>query len=287
MRHNRTAATLAASLTPVLLGVAALAACSSGSPSAEATATAPAATATGRGGGGGQRQPGVSGIIAAVSGSTMQLQSQSRQTAVSWTATTAFTKAQAGSAADVTVGACVAVRSAGGATATGDSVSAANVQIAPAAADGTCSLGFAGGTPPVGAPNGVPRSTDAPSDAPSGGGPGQGGSDGRGGAGGAGLFGKVTAVSGASFTLARIMPAGEGATSTATPATVTTTSSTAYTTLVKATATDVVVGQCATAQGQTSETGALTATSVALRAPVGGSCFGAGASSTAGGATGG
>ena len=130
----------------------------------------------------------------------------------------------------------------------------------------------------------MPQSTDAPNGAPTGG-PGQGGADGRGGAGG--LFGKVTAVSGASFTLARIVPAGEGATSTAAPVTVTTSGSTAYTKTVKASATDVAVGQCATALGQTSETGAVTATSVALRAPVNGSCFGAGGSSTAGGATGG
>lgn len=276
MPRFRTSATVAASLTSALLGMGVLGACSSGSNAAEGTAAAstPAATATGRGGGGGQRQPGVSGLIAAVSGSTMQVQSQNRQTAVTWTATTAFTKQDAGSAADVTVGSCVAVRSAGGATATGDSVAAGAVQIAPAAADGTCSVGFAGGTPPAGAPSGMPQSTGAPN-----------GADGRGGAGG--LFGKVTAVSGASFTLARIAPAGEGATSTAAPVTVTTSGSTAYTKTVKASATDVAVGQCATAQGQTSETGAVTATSVALRAPVNGSCFGAGGSGTAGGATGG
>lgn len=286
MYRLRTPATVAVSLTSVLLGAATLAACSSGSSSAESTpaATAPA-TATGRAGGGGQRQPGVSGLIAAVSGTTMQVQNQSKQTAVTWTATTAFTKQEAGTAADVTVGACVAVRPAGAATATGETVTAGSVQVTAAAADGTCTGGFGGGTAPAGTPSGMPRSTDAPGGASTGG-TGQGGPpDGRGGA--AGFVGKVTAVSGASFTLARIVPAGEGATQTASPLTVTTSGSTAYTKTVQASPTDVAVGQCATAQGQTSETGAVTATNVALRAPVGGSCFGAGGSSTAGGATGG
>ncbi len=81
MPRYRMPATLAASLMSVLLGVVALAACSSGTPSAEGTAaaTSPAAASTVRAGGGGPRQPGVSGLIAAVSGSTMQVQSQNRQ----------------------------------------------------------------------------------------------------------------------------------------------------------------------------------------------------------------
>ncbi len=193
---------------------------------------------------------------------------------MTWTATTSFTKQQAGSATDVTVGVCAVVRPPDGATATGDSGSAANVQISPAAADGSCS----------GTLSGMPQPTDAPNGAPAAGSPGQGAPTGRGGAGA--FFGRVTAVSGGSFTVARIMPGGEGTTSTASPVTVTTSGGTAYTTTVKASATDVAVGQCATAQGQASETGAVTATSVALRAPVSGSCFGGGGI-PAGGATGG
>ncbi|MGV1008665.1 MAG: hypothetical protein ACOYBY_08660 [Dermatophilaceae bacterium] len=281
---RRTATQIVASLSPVLIGLAVLGACSSGSDTSASATASPtaAATATQGGRGGGQRTPGVGGLIAAVSGSTMQVQSQSKQTAVTWTASTTFTKAATGSVADVTVGSCVFVRAAD-ATATGDTVAAGTVQVLPAASDGTCmAIGFGGGggTPPSGMPTDMPAPTDAANV------PGQGPGSGQvptgvpSGNGGGGVAGKVTAVSNGSFTVARIMAGGEGTTSTASPVTVQTSASTTVTKTVPASSADAVVGQCATAQGQTGDTGAVSATSIALRAPVNGSCFGGGAART-------
>lgn len=267
----------AALVAVMILAGSALAACSSGSaPGGPPAATSPTGAPGGRGGQGGpggqgaQRQPGVTGLVAAVSGTTMQVQSQTRQTAVSWTPTTVFTRQGAGSLADVVVGACVVVRSAGGSAATaapaGEPLAAANVQIAPAGLDGTCGgrgVGPAGG--PGGQPDGAP--SGAPSGMPSGG-----LRDGQGGFGGFGAFGKVVAVDGTRFTVTETLRAGASASPTSTSVVVATSPSTVYTKVVAASAGDVKVGLCATAVGQTNETGAVTATTVALRDAVNGSC---------------
>ena len=292
MRRVGTPARILGSLSPVLIALAVLGACSSSSgtvASATASPTA-AASATQGGRGGGQREPGVTGLIAAVSGSTMQVQSQSKQTAVTWTASTAFTKAATGSAADITVGSCVFVRQAIDATATGDTLTADTVQVLPANADGACTTGFGvgggGGTPPSGVPTDMPPPTDAGNGPGAGQGPGGQvpagvpGGNGQGPGGGGGAAGKVTAVSNGSFTVARTMPGGDSTTSTASPVTVQTSANTTFTKTVQASSADATVGQCATAQGQTGDTGAVTATSISLRAPVNGSCVGGGAART-------
>lgn len=270
----RRAAALAA---VVILAGSAVVACSSGSaPGGPTAATTPAAAPSGRGGQpgqGGQRQPGVTGLVAAVSGTTMQVQSQTKQTAVSWTPTTVFTRQAAASLADVVVGACVVVRSAGGsgatATPTGPPV-AANIQIAPAGADGTCGgrgggPGGAGVAGPAGPSDGA--QPGAPSGMPSGA-----PRDGQGGFGGLGASGSVVAVDGASFTVAETLRA--GATQGPTPVwvMVATGPGTAYTKVVAAAAGEVRVGLCASATGQISETGALAATTVLLRDAAAGSC---------------
>ncbi|HEU4329796.1 MAG TPA: hypothetical protein VFR40_01685, partial [Lapillicoccus sp.] len=76
----------------VVVTACALGACGS-APTANTQAPAggstPAPTATG---GGGQRQPGVNGLVAAVTGSTMQVQTRTDQTAVTWSDATTFTK---------------------------------------------------------------------------------------------------------------------------------------------------------------------------------------------------
>jgi hypothetical protein len=56
------------------------------------------------------------------------------------------------------------------------------------------------------------------------------------------------------------------------PVTVTYTSSTVFTRLSPATASAVRVGVCLTAQGRTDDTGALTASAVAVSAPTNGTC---------------
>ncbi len=262
----------AAFVTLAVLAGSGLAACTSGATSPASTSAATAApTGRGTGGpngqGGGQRQPVVTGLVAAVSGTTMQVQSATKQTAVTWTPTTAFTKQASATLADVTVGACVVARAASGATTAADgSVTAGTVQITPAATDGTCAGrvgGFGGG--PGGPPSGMP--SGAPTAAPSG------GRDGQGGVGGFGAFGKVVAADATGFSVEETLrPAATDRPTTTTTVRVHTSGSTAYSKVGAAAAGDVKVGLCASANGQTGETGTMTATTVLLRDPVNGSC---------------
>ncbi|MFZ1286455.1 MAG: hypothetical protein WAR57_05385, partial [Candidatus Phosphoribacter sp.] len=83
---------------------------SAGAPSSAAGSGSGGSGASGRPGAPGQ--PGVSGLIADVSGSTMQVQSATKQTAVTWSAATRFTQNVSGSVADITVGSCVLARAA-------------------------------------------------------------------------------------------------------------------------------------------------------------------------------
>lgn len=246
----------------------------------------------GVGGGDGQRIPGASGLVAAVEGSTMQVQSATKQTAVTWTATTRFTRTVTGSLADVTVGSCVSVRAEGSSTG-GAPVTATVVDVTPAT-NGSCVTGFGngrGGIPgggasgmPTGAPNGTARPTGGPADA----------------RGFGGVFGQVTSVSPSGFAVqgfARVAPNGTGApdpsatpTATGAPVEVSVTPATTYAVSKAAAATDVKVGLCATAIGAVDQTGAVTATTVALRDSVNGACTqagGFGARGSAGGAPGG
>jgi hypothetical protein len=91
--------------------------------------------------------------------------------------------------------------------------------------------------------------------------------------GGLGASGKITAVTGASFTLERSRPS-NGAATTALPTTQTvlTPAGTKYTQTVTASARDLVVGRCITARGNADSTGAIAATSIAVRLPENGSC---------------
>lgn len=273
---RRTAALVAV----VILTGSGVTACSSGSaPGGPTAATTPTGAPPGRGGQpgqGGQRQPAVSGLVAAVSGTTMQVQSQTKQTAVSWTPATVFTRQSAAALADVVAGACVVVRSAGGSGATPTSTGpllAATVQIAPASADGTCGA-RADGLPGSGGPGSLGGSPDgAPAGAPSGmpsGAP----RDGQGGFGGFGAFGSVVAVDGAGFTVSETLRTGASQSPTPRSVAVAAGPGTAYTKVLPATAGEVTVGRCASATGQTGATGALTAATVLLRDPVGGSCTG-------------
>jgi Domain of unknown function (DUF5666) len=264
----------------------ALAACgpSSGSGNAGTPAggSTPAPTGTAGGGAGGQRQPGVNGLIAAVTGSTMQVQTRTDQTAVTWNDSTTFTTSKSATLADVTVGACVTVlepaasgsATSGAGSAPATSVTAASVDVRPAV-NGQCA-GFGGaGGPGGGVGAGATPPTRAPSDtATTGPGGGRGGADGVRRV----VGGQVTAVSADTFTVQETMrPRGtDTATATATPTTatvtVTTNASTTYTAQRAATAADVAVGECASAQGKADDTGAVTATAISLRPATNGSC---------------
>jgi len=285
-----------------LLTALALGACGGGSSTtsgpAPAAGSKPASTGTaGAQRGQGQRQPGTTGLIAAVNGPTMQVQTRTDQTAVTWTDATTFTKQASATAADVTAGSCVTVveppststatRTPGGAAPT--EVTATAVQVRPAT-NGQCAGGFAGGGGPGGAGpgGGGAGATGAPTRTGTAGPEGGGGGFGR-----RGVNGLVTAVSGSTIAVQEAVRGGAGAGSASATAgttqtvTVTTTGTTTYLAEKSATAADVAVGECATTSGKPDDTGAVAATAIALRPATNGSCTnGGGAGRPTGTATG-
>jgi hypothetical protein len=225
-----------------------------------------------RAGGG---MPGAFGKVAAVTDHVAQVQGMQGQVAVSWTAATTFTKDVAATLSDVKVGTCVLVlpsskdtsdqgtsgNSSGGGTPP-TAVTAASVRITQPTG-GSCSptRGPGGGDGPQ--LQGAPPSGGVPSGAPQGGQRPQ--VRGLGGA-----AGKVTAVSAAGFTVASAMPGS----SSPTPVTVTVGATTTYTTTAQGAASDVKVGVCVQAQGSADDTGAVTATRIAVSMPQDGQCGG-------------
>ncbi|MDR2252828.1 MAG: hypothetical protein LBD97_03050 [Bifidobacteriaceae bacterium] len=139
-----------------------------GSPTTQSAQSAPPSAAAV------ERDPGVTGAIAAVTDSLLQVQDSEKQTAVAYSAETVITEQVAGTAADVVVGSCVvatgqAAASADGATAEQETFAAATVTVTPAEADGACAgagFGAGGGQPGVG---GGDWQGGLPGDMPSGG----------------------------------------------------------------------------------------------------------------------
>ncbi len=266
---------------PALFAVVLLAGCNGGSDSAAGAAPAGNGAAPAQG----NTAPGASGLLAAIDGSTLQVQSESAQTTVTYGASTTFTDSVAATAADVKVGMCVTARPvATSATpaatpSPGTAVVAGSVQLV-APVNGACTAaGFGGpegarpsGSPGAGRvrPSGTPR-PDA-----------SGRPGGSRGAGGFGATGKVVSVSGATFVVERgAAPAGidaggapAGTDAGATPAatTVTTTATTTYSKTVAAKATALVTGKCVTAVGKSDDTGAIAATAISIRAAENGTC---------------
>lgn len=209
-----------------------------------------------------RRAPGADGEVAAVDGSTAQVQSsEAGQVAVTWTATTTFTKQVAASLADVVVGDCVMVEPAESEEAEPDAtptqpieVTAASVRISEPT-DGTCTpTGGPGGG--MGPPEGAPVS------------PPDGARTQVRGIGGA--FGTVSAVSADGFTVVSSFPGAEEETTV----TVTVAEATTYSTTAQGAASDVQVGVCVRAEGKTDSTGAVTATRIAVTPTVDGECTG-------------
>jgi hypothetical protein len=246
------------SAAPVLVGLLLLSACSSGStdtPTADAAATGDAAPGAAAG-----RMPGVNGLVAAVSGSTAQVQSTSTQTALTWTGTTTFKSTGSAALSDIMVGSCVVVRSATAGTDASSSIDVAATSIAVnAPVDGKCTAGGAGGRAGGGTP---PSGAARPSGAPGGGGLGR------------GVFGTVTAVNGGTLVVQPSEMGAPGATTTSTSSTknVTTSAATTYTKSVSAAADAVKVGVCVSAQGEAGTAGAVTATAITVRPAVDGTC---------------
>lgn len=255
------------------------------------------------------RVPGTFGLVAQISGHTLQVQSADAQTAVSYTSATKFSQTVDTTKAAVKAGACVVVRSQD-ATGTNQSstgtpttppaqpkaVTAASVEVS-AATGGRCSAaagGFGGGG--FGGPGGFRSgTTGGPTAGPTGTptfGSGAGGQNGQPGSGtrrffGAAVtFGQVTSVTSSGFVVAAVTFSGRGAgsgsatgsTPTSTPSTttrsvtVTETGSTTYTTTAAAQASALAVGKCVAARGTTDDTGAVTAATIAISPATNGQC---------------
>ncbi|MCL2515907.1 MAG: DUF5666 domain-containing protein [Microbacteriaceae bacterium] len=226
-------------------------------------------------GGGAGFGGGTVGQIAAVSGSTLQVQSSTDQTAVTFTSSTAITTTVDVALSAVKVGECVTATTvpASGSTSSSSSSTAPVTSVAISQpVSGSCSRGFGGtngggtfrgqgGTGSGQRPSGFPTSRPRPS----------GSASGRGFGGGNFVLptsGEVTAVSGSTITVDAL----DFQTQKTAPKTVTVDASTKYTETEKATSTALAVGQCVVAQGKADDTGAVTATAIAVSAPVNGSC---------------
>jgi Domain of unknown function (DUF5666) len=238
-----------------------LGACSSSSGSGDPTGS----TATSAGGPSGsptQRGPAASGAIAAISGTTMQVQNeQTGQVAVSWTASTKFTHQVSATIAAVKAGDCVTAVAASGTPESAASFTATSLLVSKPV-NGSCNGKFGGnnGSQPSGSASRMTPRGPKPSGIPSG----------R--SGGAVASGTVSSVSGTTLVIA-VRQFGSNAT---TYKTVTISSATKITADAATTARSLKVGKCITADGTTDSTGAVTATSVRISDPVDGRCGGPG-----------
>lgn len=244
--------------TPALAGLGvALAATACGSAGTTATTTTPAASDSPTTAASSPAAfPGVVGTAAAVSGSSMQVQSPtSGEVTVTFTTATAITETVAVTSKDVTAGNCVAVvgqPSASGSAAR--SVTATTVTISTpvngncSAAAGLGGFGGRGGTS-------SPRPGFTPRSRPSGL-RGQFGSFG-------GANGKVTSLSASGFVVqGRNLAARADAV-----VTVTTTAATKYLKVVHVGSSALKVGECIAALGQANSIGAVSARSILISLP--------------------
>lgn len=265
---------LAAGLAVTL--AAALAACGSGSSKTASTSTTTPASPTGSGP---ATFPGTSGSVAAITGSSMEVQRQTAgQETVTWTSTTRFSKTATLAASSLSPGVCVMVVG----TTSGSAVTAHTVSVSKPSASGGCT-GRAGAFGRVarggGTGNGPPPGSTPPRSFPAGGGSGF-----------ASRLADVTiitgklvsagstsmVVDGVKLTGFARRPGPAGSTSTTTvPAsdlTVALSSSTAVTEVESATASSLAVGDCVTATGPSDSTGAIAATIIRITSTGGQSC---------------
>jgi hypothetical protein len=245
---------------------------------------------------------GASGNVASITGSTMEVQSTSAQTAVSWTPTTTFSETATKTISAVAVGDCLMVVGSP-AKKSKTTIAARTITISTPSASGACVSGFgggagggfgghgrfgAGGTGGAGGSGSESGTGTTPAR-----GSFPGGGSGRPG-GGRGSFpgaanlaiatGKVTGVSGSSVSLSgtllsqlfRSSSSSKSAKKPTAPKTqklkVTTSTSTTLSETQSTTATAVAVGDCVTAFGPASSTGAVTATTVRITSTGGQSC---------------
>jgi uncharacterized protein DUF5666 len=260
------------SAAALLLAAGLLVACggssSASSPTVSPQSTGAAGPGGGRGGFGGGAPPGASGVLAEITGNSLEVQNQTTgQVTVTFTASTAFSQSETVPLSALKVGDCVtavAVRAqnSGSSPAAPSSPSgpltsftANSVQIS-APVNGSCDLtGFgAGRVRPSGS-----RTAQPSFPRPSGSRGNFGG--GFGGFGGFGLAtGTVTQLTGTTM-LVQTIARGQQA---STLDTITLTDATTFTEDAKVSSSALKVGQCVTASGSTDATGAVTATRIAL-----------------------
>jgi Domain of unknown function (DUF5666) len=276
-------------IAALVIAAGALTACSGGGKAAAGAGALPSSSPSpaSNGGGGARGGPAASGTIAEIDGNALQVQNPtSGQTTVALTAKTAYTQTKATTLASVKVGSCIVATSPASTASSTTSGSASTPAGEPSSItahdvtitspeSGSCERtggGPGGGTFGSGRPSGFP--SNFPSGAPSGF-----RTTGTRPGGGFGdvVDGKVTAVSGSTITVEAVThtfnrsASASPSTSTHT-VTVTVTSSTTFTHTVVATRGDVKVGLCATAFGSSDQSGAITATRLALSSPKGGTC---------------
>jgi hypothetical protein len=209
--------------------------------------------------GGAPAIPGASGLIAAASPGTLQVQSSTAQNTVSYTAATTFTKVTAG---HIAAGDCVTVTGTPTAGST-QALTATSARIM-AKVNGACpTAGANGGSPgggsfaqrPSGTPSGGARARRAFASA----------------------NGTVSSVSGSTVIVNGVLRNGPGTAGSSTPPspttiTVTLGATATVTETVPATSAAAVVGQCARAIGPANSTGTITAKSITISKPGSGGC---------------
>jgi hypothetical protein len=279
----------AAALVSAALAGAVLAGCGGGS--SKTAATTPPTTAGSAGRPQAAAFQGASGTVAAISGSSMEVQDPSSgQTTVNWTASTVFSEVTKVTSSALTPGRCATVTG----TSSGSTITARSVVITNPTSSGTCTRGFGAGGRRV-APTGGTTRRSFPA-----------GTGRSRFAGGSVASGKVLSVSGTTLVIDGVSFTfgSAGATSPGTPPTtvptrsidITLSPSTTYTETLPAAASNLAVGDCVVATGPADTTGAVTARSVRITSTGGQSCtaggfggfFGrAGGGAGSGGGTGG
>ena len=265
-QHRRLATALVGGLALLTLAACGSNSASGGTnPPAGNASGAPGGGQAGRGGAGqgaGSGFPGVSGLIVALSGKTIQVRTTAGQSAVSFTDKTTVTEQQKAAVSDAKAGLCATVRSsdtASGQSTPSTTITASSVNLSDQV-DGSCRGGFGGGfgrNRPQGAPSGMPSGVPSgvmPSGAPGGG--------------FGGASGVITAVTGSAMTIQETR-----GTETKTTVTVNLTGQTTYTRQAKTTTKAIATGKCVLATGKSDSTGALAATAVRLTTPVNGQCM--------------
>lgn len=242
----------------------------SGAASSGPSATPSSASSGGGSGGAGQFGPAASGQVAAISGTTMQVQSQQNgQVAVAWTASTKFSHTVTTTPAAVKAGDCVVAGATSGTSSSASSFTATTLVLS-APVNGACGArGFANGRRPTGQrPSGFP--SNFPSNRPSGA---RSGAAGRNRA-AAFADGRVSSISGTTLVVTAQQRQSGASKNATTTKKVTIGSSTKITTNATTTSHSVVVGKCVTAQGKADSTGTVSATTVQITDPTNGQCGG-------------